>query len=66
MRRDWEACSTSHENGVEDETIHGRRSSGAWSQLWAEINSTQRYGVAELKLKQLHDSQVSGDDSQSE
>ena len=42
MGRNWEACSTNHENSVEDKAIH------------------------ELKLKQLHDSQVSGDDSQSE
>ena len=42
MGRNWEACSTSHENSVEDKAIH------------------------ELKLEQLHDSQVSGDDSQSE
>ena len=66
MGRDWETCSTNHDNGVEDEAIHGRQSSRAWSQLWAEVNSAQRYGVAELKLEQLHDSQVSGDESQSE
>ena len=28
-------------------------------------NSAQRYEVAEMKLKQLHDSQVSGDDPES-
>ena len=30
------------------------------------VNSAQEYGVAEVKLKQLHDSQVLGDESQSE
>ena len=65
VRRDWEACSTNHENGVEDKAIHGRQSSRAWSQLWAEVNSAQRYGVAELRLKHLHDYESSGDESQS-
>ena len=27
MSRDWETCSTNHENGVEDKAIHGRQSS---------------------------------------
>ena len=27
MSRDWETCSTNHDNGVEDKAIHGRQSS---------------------------------------
>ena len=41
----------------------------AWSERWAEVNwanSAQRYGIAEMKLEQPQDSQVSGDKSQSE
>ena len=59
MKRDWEACSTNHESGVEDKAVHGRQSS--YGQLWAEVKSAQRYGVAEVEVKQLQDSQVSGD-----
>ena len=69
MSRDWETCSTNHENGVEDEAIHGRLSSQAWSENWAEVNgvnSAQRFGIAEMKLKQPQDSQVSGEKSQPE
>ena len=69
MSRDWETCSTNHENDVEDEAIHERLSSQAWSESWAEVNgvnSAQWYGIAEIKLKQPQDSQVSGDKSQSE
>ena len=51
---------------AEDKASHERQSSRASSQLWAEVNSAQKYGVAEVKFKQLHDSQVSGDESQSE
>ena len=25
MSRDWETCSTNHDNGVEDKAIHGRQ-----------------------------------------
>ena len=69
MSRDWETCSTNHENGVEDKAIHECQSRKAWSKIWAEVNwvnSAQRYGIAEMKLKQPRDSQVSGDESQSE
>ena len=36
----------------------------AWSESWAEVNgvnSAQWYGIAEVKLKQPQNSQVSGD-----
>ena len=65
--QDWETCSTNHDNGVEDKAIHGRQSSKAWSEIWAEINwvnSAQWYGIAEMKLEQPQSSQVSGDESQ--
>ena len=29
MSRDWETCSTNHDNGVEGKAIHGRQSSQA-------------------------------------
>ena len=48
-----------------DKAIHGRQASRVWSQLWAEVNSAQRYGVVELKLKEVHDSEGSWGDSQS-
>ena len=69
MNRDWETCSTNHENGVEDEAIHGRQPSKAWGERWAEVNwvnSAQEFGIAEMKLKQPQDSQVSGEKSQPE
>ena len=69
MSRDWETCSTNHESGVEDKAIHRRRSSKAWGKNWVEVNgvnSAQRYGIAEMKLEQPQDSQVSEDKSQSE
>ena len=69
MSRDWETCSTNHDNGVEAKAIHGRQSSQAWSEIWAEVNwvnSAQWYGIAEMKLEQPQSSQVSGDEFQSE
>ena len=42
MSRDWETCSAKHENGVEDEAIHGRQPSKAEGEKWAgvtEVNS---------------------------
>ena len=51
MSRDWETCSTNHENGVEDEAIHGRQPSKAEGEKWAEVtevNSALRFGLAEI------------------
>ena len=61
-------CSTNHENGVEGKAIHGRQPSKACGERWAEVNgvSAQKFGFAEMKLKQPQDSQVSGEKSQPE
>ena len=49
---------------MEDIAIDGRQTSRALSEKWAEVNgvnSAQWYGIAEMKLEQPQDSQVSGD-----
>ena len=52
MSRDWETCSTNHDNGVEDKAIHERQSSKLEAKVGQKLTElTLHKGMCKTKYK---------------